>query len=837
MDGISPYHLAVGQLVGRYLDEASGDESQQEAALPQRDIEGLGRALLQEITSRESATHPALHTVFQKLKDHIRETRSIAIVVEGCLEQLQGLTTPDDLLEFVHGDLAVRVGNFTQVDAPERAAADCSSIMGMFLRQCTISFDSLSFEATCQLLHSLQLYLQEAGADPAHKGSCPQWMSPPVSDPVLQTPAAVDDRLNKCLAQAERQLWRVPGAALDKTADAVQALAPRNAKASLLRHKAAMLRSDFLQARDALHQYFDLSSTDGVEVPVGKGPHPTPPPSGRFQSALLSLGALHIQCGHIQEAMLSLNETVRIAQQHGDDVTLAHTLAALCHLLASTPPSATHPLVEPTPTQLPQAAHHSQLLRLLRRCLRRARQLQLPHLVAFAQLALAKFALQHHLQPPSAKAQAQDTSHHKDRALPATAAALQEVGKLEQATRLAAAVPHAPNAAGQGNPITPWPPGANPGFAPGAPSDPFSGTHPVFRQDSSSTQGASAEAVAQLAGSAHLLRGAAWLQNGSRSMAVAAASTYLRCYRHIGPSEDVCLAYAQLATHALAQHGYAAAQALVDEAREDYPHCESRSLAMARLAITHQRACAHRNVHGALQAAANMAALASPTDSTHLELRQAAAMEAELASAEALIVGDRHEEAAAAAYDLFELSQEAGQQEAAVRSLLLLGRVHLCAGAPLAALPHLLAALHHSSTLHFGLLHAEAVVGLAEVWLSLGRGHALRSLQQLQTMLPCILAEGDGSLRARALRLQAECLMINISSAQELTSHATDVLQALSEAAREWEELENFRNAAEAKHVAALVCDATGDSAGRNKAAAASLQLSQQVHPWISSQC
>lgn len=65
--------------------------------------------------------------------------------------------------------------------------------------------------------------------------------------------------------------------------------------------------------------------------------------------------------------MLSLNETVRIAQQHGDDVTLAHTLAALCHLLASTPPSATQPLVEPAPTQLPQAAHHSQLLRLLRR--------------------------------------------------------------------------------------------------------------------------------------------------------------------------------------------------------------------------------------------------------------------------------------------------------------------------------------------------------------------------------------------------------------------------------------------------------------------------------------
>lgn len=63
------------------------------------------------------------------------------------------------------------------------------------------------------------------------------------------------------------------------------------------------------------------------------------------------------------------------------------------------------------------------------------------------------------------------------------------------------------------------------------------------------------------------------------------------------------------------------------------------------------------------------------------------------------------------------------------------------------------------------------------------------------------------------------------------------MLQALSDAAREWEALENFKNAAEAKHVAALVFDATGDSAGQNKAAAASLQLSQQIQPWITSQC
>ncbi len=39
-----------------------------------------------------------------------------------------------------------------------------------------------------------------------------------------------------------------------------------------------------------------------------------------------------------QEALLALNEAVRIAQQHTDDTTLAHALAALCRLLADASP-------------------------------------------------------------------------------------------------------------------------------------------------------------------------------------------------------------------------------------------------------------------------------------------------------------------------------------------------------------------------------------------------------------------------------------------------------------------------------------------------------------------
>lgn len=71
------------------------------------------------------------------------------------------------------------------------------------------------------------------------------------------------------------------------------------------------------------------------------------------------------------------------------------------------------------------------------------------------------------------------------------------------------------------------------------------------------------------------------------------------------------------------------------------------------------------------------------------------------------------------------------------------------------------------------LQHSEATIGLAEVWLALGRQHAMRALHEVHTALPSVLAEGTGSLRARAHRLCAECLMVSASS-QDLPDRASE---------------------------------------------------------------
>lgn len=64
----------------------------------------------------------------------------------------------------------------------------------------------------------------------------------------------------------------------------------------------------------------------------------------------------------LQNAMLALNETVRVAQQNGDDTILQHALSQLCRLLSQYPAAAKEGL-----ESMDRHEQFSQLFRLLQR--------------------------------------------------------------------------------------------------------------------------------------------------------------------------------------------------------------------------------------------------------------------------------------------------------------------------------------------------------------------------------------------------------------------------------------------------------------------------------------
>lgn len=134
-------------------------------------------------------------------------------------------------------------------------------------------------------------------------------------------------------------------------------------------------------------------------------------------------------------------------------------------------------------------------------------------------------------------------------------------------------------------------------------------------------------------------------------------------------------------------------------------------------------------------------------------------LEAEERLARTLLASGRTEDAAAAAHKLFAMAAATGQQLHAARLLLLLGRAHREAGAPLAALPYALSCVYHARQLAADLLSCEAAVLMAQLWCDLGAEHAQHAQQELEGALPLILAHGSQELQARAQVALAEALM------------------------------------------------------------------------------
>lgn len=80
--------------------------------------------------------------------------------------------------------------------------------------------------------------------------------------------------------------------------------------------RSSLHHRDFSSALDHLHRFFDYTQAEGGLAgaqPAGAGglARDEAAARSRLQSAALSLGAMHAQLGHVEEAMQALNETVR----------------------------------------------------------------------------------------------------------------------------------------------------------------------------------------------------------------------------------------------------------------------------------------------------------------------------------------------------------------------------------------------------------------------------------------------------------------------------------------------------------------------------------------------
>ena len=325
-----------------------------------------------------------------------------------------------------------------------------ASPLGLFVRQCVVSFASLSFEAVCGLHARCVAYV--AG----HEG--------PFSLPVAMESDMMDTRGTSSVLRpyAEALLVSAPGAlswprpgtwsaALDtrpaeELCHPVQRLcdhvdraggapgdarafvqhlsdaAPHTAATQAVRCAIACATHDVPVAMDTLHALPELGMPgQSLAASVRGGPSGVIPPSdhaafpprapgfaaaaGSAIRAQISLAAFHVREGHMEAGLALLDATVRVAHTANDSASLAHALGLMCQLLMRCDHGGKEEEVAGLegdaegwqqqwghPTASGPTRRIIRLTGLIRRCAHLARGLNLPALSCWAHLAEAQLA-------------------------------------------------------------------------------------------------------------------------------------------------------------------------------------------------------------------------------------------------------------------------------------------------------------------------------------------------------------------------------------------------------------------------------------------------------------
>ncbi|GBG64458.1 hypothetical protein CBR_g44342 [Chara braunii] len=559
---------------------------------------------------------------------------------------------------------------------------------------------------------------------------------------------------------------------------------------------------------------------------------------GRFQAALLSLGSMHVQFGHVREALQALNETVRIAQQNNDDVCLAHALGSLCHLLSNAVglPDVSGAVggggrgIESSPRMQIQEQQQQELLvfQLLKQCLRRAQELRLPHLVAFSRLALAKFHMTHVHRLPPIGSQRPAASGGLG-SYPIDVCKYLRLSALHYDVLGVSALMPAPAGPGvglrglhmPGGDMYGRPPPIGPMNVPGAPGG-------VSTSAAASAMAAAAAAaagsggrlgpvagsVAKLAGTAHLLRAASWEIYGSASSARASALIHAYCYGDVASADDSCLAYVKLASQLAAHKGFAVAMASIRVAMRRFPLPANRRLRVMQLSLIHDQALNRGEMKLAEVASAQLNAVASPVDGVDMELK----IEAGIRRARTLLATERIDQAAEVAYELFSRCYQTGLQIECPKVLLLFAEIYKAAGNAVVGLFYALACISQCQSFNMDVVWAAATVVLAELWLMLGASHAPQALSHLYKVLPIVLGHGGLELCGRTHLLIFKC-QSHILTKDRVSSSPESLLGPLASAVKEFEAVEAYSLAAEAYYFQAVVFNDLNKMSERDEAA------------------
>ena len=556
----------------------------------------------------------------------------------------------------------------------------------------------------------------------------------------------------------------------------------------------AMSALDHPAAIEFLHRHFDYVQKTGpggldgethfLEWSQEKELSPSSYVQGdvkQFQDALLSLTSARARLGHSVEALQALNETVRVAQQHGDAACLVHCLSSLCSLQMSEISRSR----KNTTRQMSWAGpiHRARLVLLLRRCLARSIELRLPHLCCFSRLSLAYLDM--HNPVPTSRIPLTGATHFsvingqlmaKSQAAHALSDTITNCYIDLHRTALASSV-----LSRHGNPALSK---ASSNQSNTALSSNSGLQSRADHQQPSELYGQTLgqcenlhripDAVGDTTVTAHIMRATSWEMFGGSGMARSNVLTIMASLRRQTSPENLDFLNGWLAIKS--------AERLGDDFAEDFfsnvvtkqngLHCRN-----ADLVFEFRKAISCHDGFSAYCIANRIRALAE----TLTQNREEGCIEADRYFALALLSCDNVVKAEKIAQQACSRAYKAGLFIPTVKILLLLSEIHRFAGNHVTSLPYALSAYQQAESRGLDLLAAKAEFLVCERMTDLHSDHFYQARRTVEKLLPLFLSNADLDFQGRALLLLAKCHLTSVSPS-ELQSRPGIILSPLKSA-------------------------------------------------------
>lgn len=622
-----------------------------------------------------------------------------------------------------------------------------SSAIFKFLRRCWTVFINLPFEKACQLAQSCEAFYQNR-----------------LVDTVAHDRMKNMSRVEKIIAGDLLELGR---SSLHKTrlldelnehcrkVNALHGLKSESRQILLAEIECAISSNKSLEAIEKTHSLSDTPLDSGIV----KGEKNASAEVGADEFIMLPTAAVNLaltysRLGLIESALHAVEEAMRVSQQTSNDKLLVYALAVLCQTMDKAVPGSIELQGGLIPGTTKAQRHYLELKVLFRRCLDQSYENCLPHLIAYSMVGLQRHCLLHpekdsekglsstqRMIDSHKSVSDQDIDKSKQKipgfgqsARPSQAATLSIdtlifCKQLSYETNMLASAPNASIGSQKGAQVP-----LIDIFVP-----------PVAAKTGKPLDSADYQSALEVNSSiktSELLRSAGWQIWGSRRLAVHGAFRCLESQQKHGQDDIAAVCLIMLNT--CERHGFVALDTLLSLQKFDSLLAHDPVKRVIKL-TEQRRAVYHRECLVALKIASEMDTCVKDNVLEHIEQM----VEVRESIALSYLAGQHYSQADTAAYSAYVLAKNACMPVAALRILLLRGRIHIVSGSWETGLPHICSVLEQYRDMHADIIGAEAAIYMARIWTRMGM-FLDRAIEEIQAAFPIIMAHGSLEVKALA---------------------------------------------------------------------------------------